>query len=111
MDALIRLPDGGTLCLEATCRPCSAGWVYRADADRAVAVPDAVAVAGGRHAALVLEYTGELLDHLAARRDEAEQEPEHGEAARAAERLAAAELRLGQEFAEAVGRLGRRSAA
>ena len=71
MDVSIRLPDGGELRLEATCRPCSAGWVHRVDVDRDVTVVEAVELAGRRHVGIVVEHTREVVLHLGACRDDA----------------------------------------
>jgi hypothetical protein len=111
VDVSIPLSDGAELRLDATCRPCAAGWVHRVDVDRQLTVEEAVLMAGPRHVAVVVERTREVLVHLGACRDDAAQEPEHGEAVRLVERLEAAELRLGRELEAALRRLDRRVAA
>ena len=58
-----------------------------------------------------MEHTREIVLHLGACRDDAEQEGGSGEAVRVAERLEAAELRLGAELEAALALLAQRTAA
>ena len=105
MDVSVRLPDGSELVLEATCRPDAAGWLHRAGRDREVTVGEALGLAGPRHADEILRATRVLLDHLGECGDAAAQEPEHGEGVRLAERVWAAEHRLGCELGAALAEL------
>jgi hypothetical protein len=111
MDEVVPLPDGSELRLEACCDPDGTGWLHRARGERPVTVWEATTLAGPGRAGEILQLTEELVRHLGDRAGELETDAPGGAGERRAERLRAAELRLGADLARALQRHARRAAA